>query len=140
MTDAYILDSETGTFISQEHRRIAEIINEYDETLQLIWIPVGKRTGETHPFAILHSPDNKAPYIVRKVKESEVNEQLIAWLWTNDTNRNDVHAMLEAYDDARQAVEHKKAIEAAEEQAEVAGAILKSPLNVYRHNGKIYRD
>jgi len=140
MTDVHLLDPETGHFISQEHRRVAEIINEYDSTLNLVWIPPGKRTGESHPFAILHSPDGKAPYIVRKVRESEVNEQLIAWLWSNDTQRNDPVSMLGAYESAQEALRLKRQLEAKEEQQEIAETILRSPLNVYRHNGKTYRD
>ena len=46
----------------------------------------------------------------------------------------------QAMDTARRAIELKRKMEEREEQAELAKSILKSPLSVFRHDGKEYRE
>jgi hypothetical protein len=141
LSNAYILDSEVGHFISEEHRHVAELINDYEPTLFLVWIPPDKRAfNEEFPFAILHRPEGHPEYIVRKVRENEVNADLIAWIWMNDQARGgkDVLSRVQAMEDAREAMKLKKQAEQAEANGDLAMSILKGK-NYYRHNGRIYR-
>lgn len=137
----HIYDQQTGHFINAMHQRVAEIMHDYDPDLQLVWIPDAERT-EPHerefPFAILHSPPGRQPYVVRHVRESEVNERLLAWLWSNDAERSNPFATLEKIEDAKRAMELHAAQEARDEAQEIGAAILRSPLHTYRHNGKRY--
>lgn len=137
---AYILDSEVGHFVSEDHRRVAEIINEWDPTVELLWIPVDQRAhNEEFPFALRHSPPDRPPYIIRKLRESEVNANLIAWLWSNDMGR-DPHAVQQRIDalyNAQEALKLKKQMERREADNDLALSILKGK-NWYRHNGVVY--
>lgn len=138
----HVYDSQTGTFVNEKHRRVAEIVQDYDPTLFLVWIPPAQRTeakDREFPFAILHKPLNRPEYIVRTVKESEVDERLLAWLWSNDAERTNPLAMLEKEEAARQAMELHARQEERDEAIEIGTAILNSPLNTYRHNGKVYK-
>lgn len=140
LTNARIFDSELGHFVSEEHRRIAEVINEYEPTLSLVWIPPDKRSfDDTHPFAILHSPSNRQPYIVRKLSEQQINSDLVAWLWSNDQARNgrDLNAYLDAQQAAEKALQMKRSMEIREEANDVALHIVKGK-NWYKHNGKVF--
>lgn len=138
MDNIPIFDAESGYFISAEHQRIAELINDYDPNLFLVWVPPSDRNSETsHPFGIIHRTPN-GDYWVRKVKESELNAELIAWLWTNDNERNNTLAYLEKIEQANEALKLKKQMEELEAQKDIALTILKSPLHTFRHNGKVY--
>jgi len=142
LENSHVLDPETGKFVSVEHQRIATIIQEYDPDLYLAWIPPDKRSfDDTQPFAILHKQPDGRMYVVRKVKEGEVNSDLIAWLWMNDSARQgtDLTGRLEAQDAARRAVEMKRQIQKDDERRDFYKSVLRSPLNTYRHNGVKYQ-
>jgi hypothetical protein len=142
MTDfinSHIWNEDEQCFTSELHRRVAEIINDYDPTLFLAWVPPRLREmDEQFPFAIIHQPAGQPQYVVRKLKESEVNEELLAWLWSNDTTKTNVLDRLEALDNARHALKLKEDIERDEELKEFATAVIGSPLHTYRHNGRKY--
>lgn len=136
---AYLLD-EKGKFISQDHSRVAEMIKEYSHDLDLVWIPPEKRDhDEQFPFAILHSPEGKEPYIVRKVQMQDMNENLIAWCWMNDSSKNNrqLNSWLEAQEFAQKTLSQKRIEEAKEEQFDFIQTVLQGK-NYFRHNGKVY--
>jgi hypothetical protein len=138
--NAYVLDPMTGYFISSEHQRIAELIAEYEPALRLVWIPPDQRMqNEEYPFAILHSPADRNPYIVRKVKQHEVNSELVAWLWMNDQARNGKAPLqrIKAIQDAEQALTMKRVEEQKAEMHDFASSVLRGK-NYYKHNGKTY--
>ena len=140
----HILDAESGYALSQEHQRIAEIIKDYEPTLELAWIPPDKR-GDledfAYPFAIIHRPPNLRPYIVRKLQEHEVDHRLLAWLWSSDRARNglDLGEQLQNEATARQILQLKERADEMAEKHDIAASILGSPLNTYRHDGVTYR-
>jgi hypothetical protein len=137
--NAYLLDSQSGHFVSGEHQRIAEIINDYDSEMTLVWIPPENRNlNEEFPFAIMHTMPDGHTYVVRKVREREVNEELVAWLWTNDLAKQGVTKIslyLESLENAKKAVKLKREIEEAKQRKDFWTSVLEGP-NYYRHNGK----
>lgn len=138
--DVHILDPETGYFISEAHQRIAEIIKDYEPTLELVWIPPSKRNfNDTYPFAVVHRPVGKPEYVVRKLKENEVDNRLLAWIFANDQERSNPIVMMDKLDQANEIIKAKRHEEELAEQRDVALSILKSPLSVYKHNGVVYR-
>jgi hypothetical protein len=140
LLDAHIFDSEVGHFVSETHRLVAEVIRDYEPTLQLVWIPPEKRSfDDNQPFALLHSPIGQTPYIVRKMRPEEVNVDLIAWLWSNDQARNarDLHGYLKARDDAEKAIMIKRHREQMDEANDVATHIIGGK-NWYKHGGKVF--
>lgn len=140
MIDGHVFDPDSGHFLSEKHRRIGEIINDYNPDLHLVWIPPTDRNAEdTMPFAILHTPPGRPEYIVFKVAEDEVDARLLARLWENDMAVNNPLRRLEALEAANQAILYKKQMEEAEERADIARSMFKSPLNVYRFGGKDLR-
>ena len=136
----HILDSETGHFVSAAHQRVAEVIHIYDPTLQLLWIPPEKRDlDESFPYAILHSPPNAAPYIVRKVREQDMNETLVAWVFANDQVKNpyDLNEFQDTQEAARRTLNAAEIAEARAEKYDFAQSVLNGP-NYFRHGGKKY--
>lgn len=132
----HIYDSAVGHFISQKHRRIAEIINEYEPSLSLAWIPPDDRTeDERFPFAVVQSRPGQEDYIVMLLREDELDERVLARLWTIDASKNDPMARLNALEAARKAIEYKEELERREEMHDRAKSIFHSPLHTYRLGG-----
>jgi hypothetical protein len=140
--NSYMYDADCGYFISEEHRIIAEIIQDYNPDLYLMWIPPDKRDlNDTEPFAIVHMPPGKSQYVVRRCKDSEVDVRLLEWLWSNDQARGgtDILGRLEAHEAAKKAMQLKRDQEKLDAAQDIALSIIKSPLNAYKHNGVKYQ-
>jgi len=138
MSGLHILTDQGA--LSQKHMRVAEIIKDYDDDLELAYIPRQERTAfDAQPFAIVHvNPVNGYRYVVMTCKEEEVDERLIAKLFMANMDSNDILGRLEVEEAARQLVEFKTKIEQMEERKEFRDAVIKSRKNWYRHNGKVY--
>lgn len=138
LDDVPILDEDTGRFLSSKHMRIAEIIQDYNPTLHLAWIPPDQR-GELDrefPFCVLHFAENGKQYVVHKYRENEVDERILADLFSRDMSKTDVLGRLEAEEKAREAYALKRRMEEAEERQDFIASVVKSPLHTYRHNGR----
>lgn len=132
----HILDAETGHALSAEHQRIAEIIKDYDETLELAWIPPNARAhNEEFPFAVIHKPLDAPEYVVFKLKESEVDHRVLARLFAGDSTRHsNILDVIENEEAARRIVEMKRDMDAAEEARELAAWAVKARPGA-KHNG-----
>lgn len=127
------------TVQSELHRHIAEIINDWDPTVFLVWIPPEQRNmDEEFPFGLLHIPENAPQYIIRKLRPEEVNETLLTWLWSNDLARTDVFGTLQAQEKAREALALKRRLEEKEARDDLATSILQGK-HWYKHDGVVYK-
>lgn len=138
---AMIYDTVSGEYISQKMNRIQEIIQDYDPDLRLAWIPPKERTVfDKFPFVLIHSPVGKPEYIAMTLKESEVNESLIARLFLHDNRNVSVLERLEAEEAAHKALRLKEELDRREMRQEIVSTIIKSPLNTYHGpNGVVYK-
>jgi hypothetical protein len=138
----YIYEQETGHLLSAEMLRIAEILQDYNPTLDLVWIPPeDRRVDDTElPFAVRCTPSNGAkPYIVFQLREDEVDHRVLERVFEADTSRNDVLSMLERREAALRLVEMKRKMDEAEERKEFVKSVFSSRKSVYKHNGVEYR-
>lgn len=140
----YIFDTEAGRLISQDHQRIAEIINDYDHTLFLVWIPPEDRDTEDSkdfPFAVSCMPENAAPYILFRLRETEVDHRVIARIFEMDNVKNTAPAVARIENEikAKEAVKLREQFDEMMERHELSASILASPLNTYKHNGVKYQ-
>lgn len=137
--NAHILEPD-GQALSVKHQRIAEIINDLDETLRLAWIPPNQRSAfDKHPFAVCHFPsDGREPYVVLTVSEDEVDERLIAKIIMRDSHQGLSIEKLDAEYRAHLLMQAKNNMEDMEEAREFAHSVLKSRKHVYKHNGVRY--
>lgn len=137
--DEYVWVPDANAFISERVRRVSEIVNEYDPGLFIAPIPDQLRGGEPDKdFALIHEHSNGKVYCVKKLKENEIDESLIAWLWSHDNERSSVLARIEAHDAAVRALKLKQQIEEREENKDIGATILGSKLHTFKHNGKKY--
>lgn len=135
ISDKIPLATEGGYFVSQEHQRIAEIVNDYDPNLYLLFIPAGRRAEGDKPYAIMdNGGDDKAPYIVAYFDHCD--SRILEHLFMNDVRRHDQMARVEAAELAQQITEAKRRQDEEDAKADIARSMWKSPLHTYRHNGK----
>lgn len=145
---AGVWDSDSGAFLTNNHRILAEILHDYNPHFSLIWIPPKDRDAtDTKPFAILDSSPGLAPYVMRYLSEPEVNrpDEILAWIFDGDLSRNrpvDVIRRMENRDNARELMRLKKEEEERQDRIEM-GAFLfsggRNKLNRIRHEGKVFR-
>lgn len=131
--------TEDGRFVSEKQERIAAMIRDFDENLQLVWIPPEHRheNDTAPPFAIVCTPRDREPYIVFTIKEDELDERVIARLINGDNTKNDPLAWAQAQEDADEAYRLKKAMDKAEERMDFVKTVVGSNKHSFRHNGKI---
>ena len=136
----YVADEASGTFVSEKHKTVATIINDYNPGLNLVWIPPAARTIEDagHEFAIIHTnPTTGYQYVVMYAGADEVDERLLTRLWENDMTRHDVLSKLELMDMAAALIKQKSEEEAAAERQDIIATVVKSPLHTFKmENGR----
>lgn len=124
---AQVYNSDLGEFVSDDHKRFAEILQDLKPTYSLVYIPKKDRTTpEDHqrPWAILDKPDNQREYIVRTMSDEDMKEphKIIAWLFDGDIVRHGAQNVLkriEAEENAKQLLELKKQEDDLEDRLEI---------------------
>ena len=134
-----VILNEQGA-LSAKHERIAEIIKDLDDSLELAWIPPDQRSAfDKHTFAVIHRPrDGREPYIVMTMAEDEVDHRVIAKIIARDTHKGMNIDRLDAEDAALRLVEAKNKMEEEAANREFAESVIKSRKHTYRHNGRKY--
>jgi len=133
--NAYVA-SESGDFISQRHARIAEIIRDYDSTLEVQWIPPRALQPSDKMFRIICNPAVGKSYVV--LHADDLDERVLTEIFNADNKNDDVLVRLDAHNTAVKAIELKKKMEEAEARQDLIAHIWKSPLHTYKHNGVSY--
>lgn len=144
--EARIYSSETNDFVSQSHMQFAQILNEYDDTLTLEYVPSMERDEtDVKPFRIRQTPRNgQPPYIVRYLTEAEMQNpaEILAWIWEGDLKKHRPVSILERME-AREKFEQVLQMKAAEDEKEAAIDLMynlarggRDRKHYYRHNGK----
>lgn len=133
-----IYDPDAGEWVNENYQHIAEVINDWDPRLRLMWIPEQQRTPEDkYPYAIgFFESELAAPYIVMHVAEDELDERLIAKLFDMRDAAKDPHTRLKNLEDAKAILEAKQRVEEQAELHDMARTLWKSPLHSFRHNGR----
>lgn len=129
MIDHAVYSQEAGSFVSSKLQRLAEILQDYDEFLELRWIPPAARTDVdiSRPYCVVHSPPDKKSYVVMYFNESDDPENILAQIFAGDNWKSgNVLKRLEAQDAAVKAFELKSQIEADLESADMAHFLMTS--------------
>ena len=135
LLNSAMVATEDGKFVSAEHQRIAELIQDYDPDLHLAWIPPENRTlQDTHPWAVLHMQVGHPVYVALTAENCD--HRIVARLWEHDNKTQNVLSLLETEEAALQAIKLKRDMDAADERKDLVKSIARSPLNDYRVNGK----
>lgn len=141
----YHFDTEAGVIVSEKHRRIAEIIHDYNPELSLMWIPPSKRSAEDgDPFLIVHTRMDGSQYPVMWIPEEQMDNPpvVLGRLFAGDMSKGDkdrVQMAMEAAEMAEQVYKAKIDQERWDSKMDFVTFALKTPLHKFKHNGKEYR-
>lgn len=132
--DIYFPD-ENGNFVSENQRRIAEILQDYDRTLQLQWIPPGQRNEKDEPFRVVHFPPNRSPYLI--CTATECDERLLAKVFQADAQNRSGSAIsyIDAYNSALKISRAKQMEEKREEAHDLAKSVIRNTRSSFVHGG-----
>lgn len=140
-----VWNSDLGEFISDAHAHLAQVLQDYKPTLSLVYIPVKDRDEtDTKPWAILDSPANMAPHIIRYMSDEEMQKpsEVLAWIFEGDLTKHrpdDVFARMEAKRAAEELMNLKKQEEELADHMELIEFAAKTNKNTWWHNGKKYQ-
>jgi hypothetical protein len=140
-----VWNSDLGEFISDAHAHLAQVLQDYKPTLSLVYIPVKDRDEtDTKPWAILDSPANMAPHIIRYMSDEEMQKpaEVLAWIFEGDLDKHrpdDVFARMEAKRAAEELMNYKKQEEELADHMELIEFAAKTNKNTWWHNGKKYQ-
>lgn len=137
----YIEFDKIDGLYSGEHRRVAEVISDLFPTVRLIRVDsLHPAYNPEMPFALVDEPHLLPPYVIRYMRESEVDARLVAWLVDNNMHDKDSKVnKLRVLEMAEAAMKAKRELEWMEEKKDMMKSVMSSNKNEYRHNGKVLR-
>ena len=128
------LPNEDGHFVSDNQRRVADVLRDYYPYLQLQWIPPGQRDStQDYAFRVVDTTPGRSAYVVCFAHECD--ERLLARVIQADNTHGNVQNILDAHNAAYELMKQKKKEEANAEAHEIAYSILHSNKIHYKHNG-----
>jgi hypothetical protein len=141
---ATVWNSDLGEFINEKHAHLAQVLQDYKNTLSLVYIPKQQRDAtDTKPWAILDSPANMAPHIVRYLTDKEMEDQaaVLTWIFEGDLSKHrpdDVFAKMEAKRAAEELMNLKKQEEDLADYLDLFEFAAKTNKHTWRHDGRTY--
>ena len=138
---SYVEFDRIDGLYSLEHRRVAEVISDLFPTVRLIRVDsLHPAYNPEQPFALVDEPHMLPPYVIRYIRESEVDARLVAWLVDNNMHDADSKVnKLRVLEMAEAAMKAKRELEWMEEKKDMMKSVMGSKKNEYRHNGKVLR-
>jgi hypothetical protein len=141
---ATVWNSDLGEFINEKHAHLAQVLQDYKNTLSLVYIPKQQRDAtDTKPWAILDSPANMAPHIVRYLTDKEMEDPaaVLTWIFEGDLSKHrpdDVFAKMEAKRAAEELMNLKKQEEDLADYLDLFEFAAKTNKHTWRHGGRTY--
>jgi len=140
-----VWNSDLGEFVSDAHVHLAQVLNDYKPTFSLVYIPKADRDADdTKPWAILDSPANMPPHIIRYLTDQEMQRpaEVLAWIFEGDLDKHrpdDVFARMELKRQAEELMNLKKQEEELADHMDLIEFAAKTNKNTWKHNGRTYR-
>lgn len=129
----YLPDAD-GHFVSDNQRRVAAVLRDYDPYLEIQWIPPADREPvQDKPFRVVHRIPGRDPYVV--CFADECDERLLARVFQSDNSKGNVQNYVDAHNAAVEAMRLKEKMERNQEAHELAYSVARSNKIHYKHNG-----
>lgn len=134
---------DDGRFISEKVSRIAELVREYDPTIDVRWIPPDRREFATDPaFALVTRDRSGREYVIFYVQdESKFDGTVLEMLYKTDAAKHgNLLNDIDARNQAVKALQEKLFKERLEEAHEIFYDVMKSPMHTYKMpDGRVFR-
>jgi hypothetical protein len=130
------IPTDTGEWVSEEYERLARIIKDYDDMLELRWIPPQNRTREDKkPYVIV---DTRSEHPVLYASELDTPTDILVNLIASDNAVGDVVDRLQVTETVIELQKRKQFLDTLEEAREETNFFINSPLHYVKHNGIKY--
>lgn len=130
---------DDGRFVSAKVSRIVELIREYDNRLDVKWVPPDRRGAGDPAFAITERLQDGSEVVAFYVNsEVDFDERVLARIYEGDTTKSDVQARIDAQNAAAKAVQDARHRDEWYAQADLMTSMIRQGKNTYKHNGKKY--
>jgi hypothetical protein len=145
---ATVYDSDLGEFVSDDHVRLARVINDYKPTLSLTYIPRKDRdASDTKPWAIVERDERFGEHVIRYLSDDEMRRpnEVLAWVFAGDQDKHGREELIRRFDlehAAEQALSMQRDLDEREDLRDKM-AFFASGGNDHKHyikhNGKTFR-
>lgn len=130
---------DNGMFISAKISRIVELIREYDNNLDVKYIPPHMRRPDEAAFMITERLRDGREVVAFYVQsECDFDEDVLAKVYEADNAKHDVQSVMESKNKAATAVRHAREREEREAHYDLMLSMINSKKHTFRHGGKKY--
>jgi hypothetical protein len=137
------IPTDSGYWVSEQHERLARIVQDYDPQFELFWIPPEYReTPEERKncYAIVeHTP--LGDVVAFHASELDTPESILERLFMSDNKHGNVLERIDAHNAAIQAMQMKEELDRREERLDKAAWLIGTDKNfINMGNGKVVDD
>jgi hypothetical protein len=137
MGEAFIPASD-GRWVNENFMRLAEILHDYDSSIELRWIPPDQRTREDKkPYCVVHKQKDGKEYAILHASELDDPRKILAQVWSADNAKGDVLKQLENQEAAERAFELKKQMDIAEARRDFAAFLMGTKKNFIKTDNPV---
>lgn len=134
---SYIPTSD-GRWVSERFMQLSEILRDYDDNLELRWIPPEHRTREDKkPFCVVYNNPNGQEQVVLYASETDSPETILAQVWASDNKNHSVIDVLDKHDAAVRAFQLKQKIDDAEARRDFSAFLMATKKNFIKTDNPI---
>lgn len=128
MEDKLIATSEGDRFVSQKWMFLAEMLQDYNPSLELRWIPIEKREAEDRdkPYVVVSKDKQGKSYIVLYASELDQPEEIMTRVINSDMKHGNVLERMEVRNNVNKLFEMRAKEEELAEQEEFATWLVKT--------------
>jgi|SRR6187455_1413143 len=130
---------DDGHFISAKVSRVIELIREYDNRLDVKWVPPDRRSPTDPAFAITERlADGREVVAFYVDSEESFDEDVLARIYEGDNSKHDIQTRVDAQNAAAKRLQEAKHREEREQYYSLLGSMIKSKKHTYKHDGRQY--
>lgn len=130
---------DDGHFISAKVSRVIELIREYDNRLDVKWVPPDRRSPTDPAFAITERlADGREVVAFYVDSEEHFDENVLARIYEGDNSKHDIQTRVDAQNAAAKRLQEAKHREEREQYYSLLGSMILSKKHTYKHQGRKY--
>lgn len=123
-----------GQFTSAKVQRVVQAIKEYEQFIEVAWIPPQARSEGQAAFRLTYEPPGEEPFILFFVNsEDEFDERVLQRIIVNDQRYSPLQlSEIEAWEQTQRLLARQTWLDELEAINDIAYHALHSPLNTYK--------
>lgn len=128
MEQDIIVATEEGRFVSQKWMFLAEMLQDYNPSLELRWIPIEKRAVEDRDksYMVVHTDKQGKMYTVLYASELDQPEEVMTRIINSDMKHGNVMDRMEVRNQVNKLFELRKKEEELAEKEDFAAWLVKT--------------